>query len=90
MKNIVRGEDQIGETNESGHEKASSKEKEKTKNKNKIRRRSATEQNRPRKKEAPTKDFVIDKIVEHNTYTIGRHQPAKAGEPLYHVRWYGY
>ena len=39
--------------------------------------------------EVPTEEFVIDKIVNHKINRSRRHRYAKAGEPLYRVRWYG-
>ena len=40
--------------------------------------------------EVPTEEFVIDKIVNHKINRSRRHRYAKAGEPLYLVRWYGF
>lgn len=35
-------------------------------------------------------NFVIDKIFDHKINRSRRDRCAKAGEPLYHVCWYGY
>lgn len=39
---------------------------------------------------APTEDFAIDKIIDHNINTSRKHRYSKAGEPIYGVRWYGF
>ena len=40
--------------------------------------------------EHPTEEFVIHKIIDHKINRSRRHRYAKAGEPLYRVRWYGF
>lgn len=34
--------------------------------------------------------FIIDKIVDHRINRSRRHRYARAGEPLYRARWYGF
>lgn len=40
--------------------------------------------------EAPTEDFVIEKIIDHKINTSRRHRYSKEGEPLYRVRCYAF
>lgn len=66
------------------------KKRQRRKNQKVIRHKSATKRKNERKNKAPMEEFMIEKIVDHETNTSGRHRNSKAEEKLYGVRWYGY
>lgn len=43
---------------------------------------------KPNRNEAPSEDFMIEKIFDQKSNKIRRYRYDKAGEPLYRVRWY--
>lgn len=88
MRDIDSVGDEEAGKDKGNHEEASSKTEER---RNEVKHESDhAKQDEKKKDEAPTEDFVIEKIVDYKINRSWWNRYAKVGNPLYKARWYDY